>query len=54
MEGVSDEEDLVVEKKKTRKSSSQGTKASQGSKPSSQGSKESAQAKGKGEGKVKK
>ena len=53
MEGVSDDEDIVVEKK-TGKSSSQAKKASQASKPSSQASKASSQAKGKGEGKVKK
>ena len=46
MEGVSNDEDIVVEKK-TWKSLSQAKKASQASKTSSQ-------AKGKGEGKVKK
>ena len=41
MEGVSDEEDLVVEKKKTGKSSSQAKKGSQACKLSSQASKAS-------------
>ena len=54
MEGVSDDEDFVVEKKKTGKSSSQAKKGSQASKPSSQASQASSQAKGKGQGKVKK
>ena len=47
MEGMSDDEDFVVEKKKAGKTS-QGKKALQASKPSSQASKPSSQGKGKG------
>ena len=48
MEGMSDDDDFVVEKKRAGKTSSQGKKASQESKPSSQASKPSSQGKGKG------